>query len=522
MIITLYNTSNDEREVTKVLLNSIEVEGYLKAPTSLLYPTITIDTSSFTPKLFEYNYCYISEFSRYYFIDEIISLSTTLYEMRLRVDVLMSYSTAIKNTSAIVNRSASKFNSSISDEKYPLEYNYTYEELNNINYVNEFDLSTVHTYIYRNYVVTFYNPRWNQLIDVDIEPSSNGLDSIYLGNVGALPDNTRFFTLCMNEIDYQKFYGTVSASATLANYIINVSVLPYEPIHGTTIIKEIPFVISESETIYINLINGACFVRGQSVQRFSHAKYTFGNMTSFLEYEPFSKYYIYIPFYGDVQIDVSDVRNSIVYLYYNVNFTTGSATCFLFNSTNNKIIFQAECNLGISIGINSNNFKEVNDSNNIKAITSGINVVSNMIQGISGLALASISGGVGGAVGAVGGITSAKQTSSGVLGIISDVTDYLATKHTNYIKCVTNPSSGTFGSIVVINSFIYKIYRKELNVTSGYFSLIGRKLSEYILLSTLTGYTEIGSVELNNQGFSKATFQEKAMIENALKNGVFL
>lgn len=50
-----------------------------------------------------YNYCYISEFGRYYFINNITSVRNGLWKIDCSVDVLMSYKTSILNLNVIVS-----------------------------------------------------------------------------------------------------------------------------------------------------------------------------------------------------------------------------------------------------------------------------------------------------------------------------------------------------------------------------------------------------------------------------------
>ena len=68
------------RNSTKVPSTDVSTETvcYLKDRTSIIKPTITVQggTPTFEGKTFpDYNYCYIEEFHRYYFIIEIVSVS---------------------------------------------------------------------------------------------------------------------------------------------------------------------------------------------------------------------------------------------------------------------------------------------------------------------------------------------------------------------------------------------------------------------------------------------------------------
>lgn len=95
----------------------------LKDVTNLFTPSLVISADRFksNDKIInpmQYNYCYIADFGRYYFIR---SWSWILgrWECSLEIDVLASFRTAIGNTTAYVLRSASNCDPSIVDSKYP-------------------------------------------------------------------------------------------------------------------------------------------------------------------------------------------------------------------------------------------------------------------------------------------------------------------------------------------------------------------------------------------------------------------
>lgn len=66
----------------------------LKQDTNRLNPTILIYSDL---SLEIMNYCYIDEFSRYYFIDKIEQVRKNLYRIHCKVDVLESYKLEILN-----------------------------------------------------------------------------------------------------------------------------------------------------------------------------------------------------------------------------------------------------------------------------------------------------------------------------------------------------------------------------------------------------------------------------------------
>lgn len=107
--------------------NRLDKSRYLKI---VWTDTITFrDSSSITnpvirveyPRPIDFNYVYLSELNRYYFVTDINLIRTNLYEINLSIDVLMTYLTAIKNCQAFIDRNEDTYNRLIVDNQLPLE-----------------------------------------------------------------------------------------------------------------------------------------------------------------------------------------------------------------------------------------------------------------------------------------------------------------------------------------------------------------------------------------------------------------
>lgn len=95
---------------------------YLKDPTSIIKPTLIIQgaDSTFEGKQFpDYNYCYIKDFHRYYFITNVTSISALVWQIDCEVDVLATYRKEILATKAFVMYAQQGFNSMIPDSRLP-------------------------------------------------------------------------------------------------------------------------------------------------------------------------------------------------------------------------------------------------------------------------------------------------------------------------------------------------------------------------------------------------------------------
>lgn len=130
MTIILYQTASEPNRLTKVLTNEKSLIGTLRTESSIINPSFILEIDD----VVEYNYMYIPEFNRYYFITDMVSIRNRVFKVKAHVDVLMSYAGAIKNNRAIIDRLADE------EQKYLPDSRYTFNSYNNY-YVQKFDTS---------------------------------------------------------------------------------------------------------------------------------------------------------------------------------------------------------------------------------------------------------------------------------------------------------------------------------------------------------------------------------------------
>lgn len=98
MNIILYVNKSEKNKIGKNLTNDFSLSGTLRDATNIINPIILVELNEIS----NYNYCYIPNFNRYYFITDITVIRTGLYAISLLVDVLESFKTDIKNLSVIL------------------------------------------------------------------------------------------------------------------------------------------------------------------------------------------------------------------------------------------------------------------------------------------------------------------------------------------------------------------------------------------------------------------------------------
>lgn len=118
--ISLYKTTSENNRVVKALAAGKEMSGELRNKTSVLNPSIRIESAE---NISGYNYCYIPEFGRYYYITDITSVRTNIWEVSMRCDVLMSYSAQIKALKPIIERDETGQSAGLVDSDLPISIN---------------------------------------------------------------------------------------------------------------------------------------------------------------------------------------------------------------------------------------------------------------------------------------------------------------------------------------------------------------------------------------------------------------
>lgn len=103
----------------------------LKQGSGILHPTISLNLGK-TEAPTDYNYAYISEFQRYYFIEEWY-FENALWTASLKVDVLATYKNEIGNANLYVLRCYSAHNGDIIDTLYPAKAGCTFYSDNSFN-----------------------------------------------------------------------------------------------------------------------------------------------------------------------------------------------------------------------------------------------------------------------------------------------------------------------------------------------------------------------------------------------------
>ena len=125
MTVIFYKYNGIKNKINKTLSNGLTINDVIvQNDFDITAFELLIKNNNFSS---EYNYCYIQDLGRYYFIESVEKMNGTIYKIRLTVDVLKSFSTQIENIQAVITKSENPDNDFVDCEK---SENYTSEVIN--------------------------------------------------------------------------------------------------------------------------------------------------------------------------------------------------------------------------------------------------------------------------------------------------------------------------------------------------------------------------------------------------------
>ena len=125
MTIDLYQNLSDSKVVDKklTLLKTLENVKLLDE-FDVLNPRLKVSRETFADLYDKCNYCFISDFNRFYFVEK--SLESNFVYLRCGVDVRRSFSDALRGLTCTVTRNENLKNGYLYDNNYSV---YAYEQI---------------------------------------------------------------------------------------------------------------------------------------------------------------------------------------------------------------------------------------------------------------------------------------------------------------------------------------------------------------------------------------------------------
>lgn len=117
MVIKLYKCGSDPKCVDKTLTDELVVSGTLRDPTDQVNPVIEIQGSNTAHMLEEYNYMYIEDYARYYFI----TINNDSYDLNTvsgHCDILSSANAFLRARTATITRNENLYSAYLNDPEF--------------------------------------------------------------------------------------------------------------------------------------------------------------------------------------------------------------------------------------------------------------------------------------------------------------------------------------------------------------------------------------------------------------------
>lgn len=123
MTIKLFVNNSDPKAVDKQLLSELSIDGTARDPLDMFNPVLEV-SGDIVNSIGQYNYLYIPDFARYYFIESITGDNYHLSTLNCRADILSSCKQWLRARTATITRNEKLYNSYLNDPEFS-SYAYT-------------------------------------------------------------------------------------------------------------------------------------------------------------------------------------------------------------------------------------------------------------------------------------------------------------------------------------------------------------------------------------------------------------
>lgn len=475
MNIIFYSNFNKERESTKVPSPEIAqhtVSGTLKEEVSILNPVIKIPSKNISPQ-FAYNYAYIPQFERYYFVQDYI-YNPPFWEIYFKCDVLASHRNNIAKTNAYVLRSASAYDLSIRDTMYPATSDpVTYVDIpiSSNPFTSDAQKGT--------YVLGVINGESTNGASVGavtyyIMPAStlSAIKNMLLANPSWLNVNADDLSESLVKGLINPFQYVVSCK--WFPFAVNVAMFPSV---NTFKLGWWTWPVSS-----INVISSSAYYNVQI--DFNVRKHPQHLRGSYLNVAPYSSYSIFIPTFGNIALNPAwcDDTNTI-HCVVRTDLTTGQSQLGLLLDSGLLPVMVYDGSIGVDVQLAQISY---NSAGVIRGVTSA---AGGLIGGLASL-------NVGGAI---------SSAASGIASAIESAIPRLDTQGTN----------GCFSVFDIPSTITSQFYR----IVDEDFMHLGRPCCKMFTLGGLTGYTQCAKPEYP---WNDVTDSERTEILNYMASGFYL
>ena len=446
--------------------------------------------------VFDFNYCYVPNFKRYYFVND-ITQDNNFWYVTCTCDVLATYRDTILSGSHYVLRSASAYDEYISDSAYISKMKETGEfatgSVDGTSATDPFSYSNGHSYVW--------------CITADVIDGS--LNNQQIGsNVYYWMDDVECYTFVdylLNNVDtYSGINTSTEYSAAMQKallnpmqYINSVVLLPFAKNDSLATNNDIKFgyytvTLAGSPSPTVKRLTQGTMMKTQVLeitlpkhpQAASRGKYMNGS--------PYTSYELFLGAFGTIPIDPAPlIDETTLQVTCQTECCTGMTRILVRGKTSNAMIYTGTAQVGVPVTVSQltrDMLGEVQNNLNMSWSTAG--------------AMAGI---VTGGIGATG------STFNAVQSIGAMAFDAVRMKYPTVTGGGSNSSFLSLHSTCYLNAKYYEIV--GANNTE-----IGRPLYQTKTLSTLSGFTVCSGADVSITG----TADEAEKINGYLNSGFFI
>ena len=301
------------------------------------------------------------------------------------------------------------------------------------------------------------------------------------------------------------FAPTESQLKSLANYLWSDAFSldsfkkmlnnPMDCILGLSIVPvNVPRGIAREITVGNIVTTVSCDICPTQYVKVDCGTFTFDrhNMTnSYLDYSPYSKCYLYLPFIGVQEINIDDFMQSTMHVVYHVDILTGAMFCYVMRDSSVMYTYMGQC--AENVPLSSSSY-----SNTIGSIMSAA-------ASIVGVASVAATGGASAPVAA---------------GLLAGATTSTSNAVTSLKPSVAHSGSIGGGAGIMGVNYPYLIFNTpHVSIPSQQRHYTGYPSNQIVKLSALSGFNVIQAINLSVSGANDSEMNE---IESILKGGVIL
>ena len=279
MIAVSFYTVSKKENSTKLPSNPVVMECSIKDDCSVLSPSLIIKAGTNTVPAF--NYCYIQDFGRYYWITN-WSWVRGVWQCACNVDVLASWRSYIGASNQYILRSASEYDGDIIDNLYPVKTRVESQFTN----IDIFEATTIES---GTFVIG--------VINQDIATNTITVGTVSYYSI----DASNLKLLKAKLLDTSIWNSTIKEYANPLQFIISVMWFPISEISSTN-----PHLLKcgnvELTSVYVTDILDETVEREESIYPSIHPLYERG---VYMLNKPYSSYTLYNDAFGSIPLDFS-------------------------------------------------------------------------------------------------------------------------------------------------------------------------------------------------------------------------